>query len=100
MDIERKNATTLKGNPFTLVGPEIKVGQKAPEFTALAGDLSPVTLASSKGKTRLILSVPSLDTPVCDAETKRFSKDAAGAPGVETIPVSVDLPFAQGRFCK
>src|SRR5450631_700345 len=100
MELERKNATTLKGNPFTLVGPEIKAGQKAPEFSALAGDLSPVTLASSKGKTRLILSVPSLDTPVCDAETRRFSKDAADLPGVEVITVSVDLPFAQGRFCK
>src|SRR2546430_8183298 len=100
MDIERSNGTTLKGNSFTLIGPEIKVGQPAPDFTALAGDLSPVTLASSKGKTRLILSVPSLDTPVCDAETKRFSKDAADIPGVEIITVSVDLPFAQGRFCK
>ena len=100
MDIERKNGTTLKGNPFTLVGPEIKVGQKAPEFTALAGDLSAVTLASSKGKTRLILSVPSLDTPVCDAETRRFNEEAAKLTGVETIVISVDLPFAQGRFCQ
>jgi thiol peroxidase len=100
MDIERKNGTTLKGNPFTLVGPEIKVGQKAPEFTALAGDLSPVTLAASKGKTRLILSVPSLDTPVCDAETRRFNEETAKLPGVETLVISVDLPFAQGRFCQ
>jgi hypothetical protein len=74
---ERKNGTTLKGNPFTLIGSEIKVGQQAPEFTALAGDLSPVTLASSKGKTRLLISVPSLDTPVCDAETRRFNEEAA-----------------------
>jgi thioredoxin-dependent peroxiredoxin len=103
MDIERKNATTLKGNPFTLMGAEIKVGQKAPEFTALAGDLSPVTLASSnssKGKTRLIVSVPSLDTPVCDAETRRFNEEAAKFSGVETLVISVDLPFAQGRFCQ
>jgi len=100
MDIERKNATTLKGNPFTLVGPEIKVGQKAPDFTALAGDLSPVTLASSKGKTRLLVSVPSLDTPVCDAETRRFNEEAAKLSGVETLVISVDLPFAQGRFCQ
>ena len=100
MDIERKNAVTLKGNPFTLVGPEIKVGQKAPDFTALAGDLSPVTLASSKGKTRLICSVPSLDTPVCDAETRRFNEETARMSGVEALVVSVDLPFAQGRFCQ
>src|ERR1041385_1992558 len=100
MEQERKNVTAFKGNPLTLIGPEVKVGQKAPDFTVLAGDLSPVTLASSKGKTRLILSVPSLDTPVCDAETRRFSKDAADQPGVEVITVSVDLPFAQGRFCK
>jgi thiol peroxidase len=100
MDIERKNGTTLKGNPFTLVGPEIKVGQKAPDFTVLASDLSPVTLASSKGKARLICSVPSLDTPVCDSETHRFNEEAAKLPGVETLIISVDLPFAQGRFCQ
>jgi thioredoxin-dependent peroxiredoxin len=100
MDTERKNATTLKGNPFTLIGPEIKVGQKAPEFTALAGDLSSVTLASSKGKTRLICSVPSLDTPVCDSETRRFNEESSKLPGVEILVISVDLPFAQGRFCQ
>jgi len=100
MDIERKHGTTLKGNPFTLIGPEIKVGQKAPNFTVLAGDLSPVTLASSKGKTRLIISVPSLDTPVCDAETRRFNEEAARLSDVETFIISVDLPFAQGRFCQ
>lgn len=100
MDIERKNGTTLKGNPFTLIGPEIKAGQKAPDFTVLAGDLSPVTLASSKGKTRLIVSVPSLDTPVCDAETRRFNEEAAKFSGIETLVISVDLPFAQGRFCQ
>lgn len=101
MDVERKNATTLKGNPFTLIGPEIKVGQKAPDFTALAGDLSPVTLASSPGKTRLVCSVPSLDTPVCDAETRRFNEEASrlGRP-IETLVISMDLPFAQGRFCQ
>jgi thiol peroxidase len=100
MDIERKNGTTLKGNPFTLIGPEIKVGQKAPDFTVLASDLSPVTLTSSKGKARLICSVPSLDTPVCDSETRRFNEEAAKMPGVETLIISVDLPFAQGRFCQ
>ena len=100
MEIERKNVTAFKGNPLTLVGNEVKVGQQAPEFTALAGDLSPVTLASSKGKTRLIISVPSLDTPVCDAETRRFNEEAAKMSGVEVLVVSMDLPFAQGRFCQ
>src|SRR5262249_2769738 len=76
-----------------------KVGQKAPDFSVVAGDLSPVTLAASKGKTRLIISVPSLDTPVCDAETRRFNEESAKLPGVETLVISVDLPFAQGRFC-
>ncbi len=100
MDNERKNGTTLKGNPFTLIGPELKIGQKAPDFTVLTGDLSPVTLASSKGKTRLICSVPSLDTPVCDAETRRFNEEASKLSGIEVLVISVDLPFAQGRFCQ
>ena len=100
MDTERKGVTAFKGNPLTVIGNEVKVGQKAPEFTALAGDLSPVTLASSKGKTRLIISVPSLDTPVCDAETRRFNEEAAKMSGVEVLVISMDLPFAQGRFCQ
>jgi thiol peroxidase len=100
MDTERKSAVTFKNNPLTLIGPEIKVGQKAPEFSALGGDLSPVMLASSKGKTRLLISVPSLDTGVCDAETRRFNEEAAKFPGVEAVVISVDLPFAQGRFCQ
>ena len=100
METERKNGTTLKGNPFTLIGPEIKVGQKAPDFTALDGSLQPVTLAASKGKTRLLVSVPSLDTPVCDSETRRFNEEASKFAGVETLVISVDLPFAQGRFCQ
>ena len=100
MDTERKNAVTFKNNPLTLIGPEIKVGQKAPEFSALGGDLSPVTLASSQGKTRLLISVPSLDTGVCDAEARRFNEEAAKFPGVQALVISVDLPFAQGRFCQ
>jgi thiol peroxidase len=100
MDIERKGGTTLKGNPLTLIGPEIKVGQKAPEFTVLAGDLSPVTLASSKGKTRLFIVMPSLDTPVCDAEARKFNEEIAKIPGIESLAITVDLPFAQGRFCQ
>jgi thioredoxin-dependent peroxiredoxin len=99
MDMERKNAVTLKGNPFTLIGPQLTVGQKAPDFSVVAGDLSTVTLASSAGKTRLFIVVPSLDTPVCDMETRRFNEEAAKLPGVEVLVISVDLPFAQKRFC-
>jgi thiol peroxidase len=100
MATERTGGTTFKGNPLTLIGAEVKVGQKAPDFTALAGDLTPVTLANSKGKTRLIIAVPSLDTPVCDAETRRFNEEAAKMSDVEVLVISMDLPFAQGRFCQ
>jgi thiol peroxidase len=100
MATERNGAATFKGNPLTLIGNEVKVGQKAPDFTVLAGDLSPITLASSKGKTRLLIAVPSLDTPVCDAETRRFNEEAAKMQGVEVLVISMDLPFAQGRFCQ
>ena len=100
MDIERKDGTTFKGSPLTLIGGEIKVGQKAPEFSALAGDLSAVTLASSKGKTRLFVVVPSLDTPVCDQEARKFNEEVASLSGVQAYVISVDLPFAQARFCQ
>lgn len=96
---ERKGAVAFKGNPLTLVGPEIKVGGKAPSFEALAQDLSPVTLESSKGKVRLISVVPSLDTPVCDAQTRRFNEEASKLPNVEIVTISMDLPFAQKRWC-
>jgi thioredoxin-dependent peroxiredoxin len=97
---ERANAVTLKGKAFTLVGNEIKVGQKAPDFTALAGDLSPVSFSSAQGKTRLVVSVPSLDTPICDTETRRFNEEASKlGDAVQTFVISMDLPFAQNRFC-
>lgn len=100
MSNERAAGTTFKGNPLTLIGPRIQPGQKAPSFSALAGDLSPVTLSSSQGKTRLFVVVPSLDTPVCDQETRKFNESVAGLPGVQTYVISMDLPFAQGRFCQ
>jgi|SRR5690606_14672131 len=90
---------TFKNNPVTLLGNEVKVGDKAPEFTVLANDLSPVTLADSKGSVRLISVVPSLDTGVCDAQTRRFNEEAAGLENVKVLTVSVDLPFAQARWC-
>jgi thioredoxin-dependent peroxiredoxin len=96
---ERKGAVTMRGNPLTLVGPEIKAGQKAPGFTAVGKNLAPVSLDQFKGKVKIIAAVPSLDTPVCDAETRRFNQEAAKLPGVEILAVSMDLPFAQARWC-
>ena len=99
-EVERKGAITFKGNPLTLVGPELKAGDKAPDFKLLGNDLSEVTLAASKGKVRLISVVPSLDTPVCDMQSKRFNQEAAGlSSNVVVLTVSVDLPFAQARWC-
>lgn len=97
--IERKGAVTLRGNPMTLVGPELKPGDKAPDFTVIGNDMKPVTLADTAGKVRILASVPSLDTPVCDAETRRFNEEAANLPGVEILTVSMDLPMAQARWC-
>lgn len=90
---------TFKGNPVTLIGPDITPGDKAPDFTVLANDLTPVTLADSKGRVRLISVVPSLDTGVCDAQTRRFNEEAANLPNVQILTISVDLPFAQKRWC-
>ncbi|MCM3387464.1 thiol peroxidase [Ureibacillus chungkukjangi] len=91
---------TFKNNPVTLIGNEVKVGEKAPDFTVLANDLSPVTLKDSEGKVRLISVVPSLDTGVCDAQTRRFNEEVVAlGDGVAFYTVSVDLPFAQKRWC-
>ncbi|MCI0336445.1 MAG: thiol peroxidase [Acidobacteria bacterium] len=93
-------SVTFKGAPLTLQGGEVKVGQAAPDFkTQNAADLGDYTLATSAGKTRIILSVPSLDTPVCDTETRRFNEEASKIPEVEIVCVSMDLPFAQKRWC-
>ncbi len=97
--MERPGATTLRGNPMTLVGPELKAGDPAPDFSAVDGSLKPVTLADTGTTTRIFSVVPSLDTPVCDAQTKRFNEEAATLPGVDIYTVSMDLPFAQKRFC-
>jgi len=97
---ERKGIITFKGNPFTLLGPALKVGDKAPDFTVVDNALAPVTLASYTGKIKVISAVPSLDTPVCDTETRRFNQEAAGLPeNVVVLTVSLDLPFAQKRWC-
>ncbi|MGG0237036.1 thiol peroxidase [Bacillus rhizoplanae] len=90
---------TFKGNPITLVGTEVKVGDQAPNFQVLANDLSPVTLETYKGAVKLISVVPSIDTGVCDAQTRRFNEDAAGIENAKVLTISVDLPFAQKRWC-
>lgn len=90
---------TFKGNPVTLLGSEVKVGDQAPNFTVLANDLSEVTLQDSKGSVRLISVVPSIDTGVCDAQTRRFNEEASKLENVKVLTVSVDLPFAQKRWC-
>src|SRR5712692_2563031 len=90
---------TFKGAPVALEGNEVKTGQTAPDFRTQKSDMSDYSLASSSGKTRILSSVPSLDTPVCDAETKRFNEEASKVPGVEIACISMDLPFAMKRWC-
>jgi thioredoxin-dependent peroxiredoxin len=97
--MERPGATTMRGNPLTLLGPELKAGDKAPDFSAVNDGLQPVNLAGTGQNVRIFSVVPSLDTPVCDAQTKRFNEEATKLPGVEIYTVSMDLPFAQKRWC-
>jgi len=97
---ERKGAITLHGNPLTLSGENVGAGDKAPDFVALDNDLLPVSFSSFKGKICILCSVPSLDTPVCDVETRRFNHEAAAlGDDVAVVAISVDLPFAQKRWC-
>ena len=91
---------TFKNNPVTLLGKEVAVGDTAPDFTVLANDLSPVTLNDSKGKVRLISVIPSIDTGVCSTQTRKFNEEAAAlGDDVQILTISVDLPFAQARWC-
>jgi thiol peroxidase len=89
----------MRGNPLTLIGPELKAGDKAPDFKLVDNGLKNVTLADTGHNVRIISVVPSLDTPVCDAQTKRFNEEAAKLPNVDILTVSMDLPFAQKRWC-
>lgn len=97
--VAERQGITFKGGAVTLQGTEVKVGDTAPDFTVLANNLTPVTLADSKGSVRIISVVPSVDTGVCDAQTRRFNEEAANLGNVKILTVSVDLPFAQGRWC-
>lgn len=97
---ERKGLVTMKGNPVTLVGHEVKVGQMSPDFVVIDNTLSPVSFSSYRGKICIVSSVPSLDTPVCDLETKMFNEEAARLdPSIVILTISMDLPFAQKRWC-
>jgi thiol peroxidase len=97
---ERTGMITMKGNPLTIVGNEVKVGDEAPDCEVLSNDLSPVRLSSLRGKVCIISSVPSLDTPVCDTETRRFNEEAQKlSSDVALLTISMDLPFAQKRWC-
>jgi thiol peroxidase len=90
---------TLKGNAIEVAGTDLAVGGAAPDFSLQATDLSEVNLAAGAGKTRIIATVPSLDTPVCHEETKKFNEAAGGLENVEVYCVSMDLPFGQKRWC-
>ncbi len=97
---ERTGLVTFKGNPVTLLGPELKVGDKAPDFQVTDNTMKTATLESFKGKIKILTSVPSLDTPVCNMETRRFNEEAGKLPDrVVVLTISMDLPFAQSRFC-
>jgi thiol peroxidase len=98
--VERTGIITFQGNPLTLIGSEVNIGDRAPDFEVLDNDLSPVKFSSFQGKISIISSVPSLDTPVCDLETRKFN-DIIGKLGQDVVmlTVSMDLPFAQKRWC-
>ena len=97
---ERKNIITMKGTPLTLMGPDINVGDRAPEFTVLDSELNQVGLNAYTGKVKIISVTPSLDTPVCDLQARRFNHEAASLPeDVVVLNISMDLPFAISRFC-
>ena len=97
---ERMGIVTMKGNPLTLMGDEVKVGDKAPDFKVVDNDLSTVSFSSFLGKVCILSSVPSLDTSVCDIETRRFNKEAEQlSSDTVVLTISMDLPFAQKRWC-
>lgn len=98
--MRRKGIVTFHGKPLTLIGPALAAGDKAPDFTVLDGELNEVRLGDFAGKIKVISVTPSLDTPVCDLQLRRFNHEAAALPGdVVVLNISMDLPFAISRFC-
>ncbi|PTN07390.1 thiol peroxidase [Mangrovibacterium marinum] len=96
---ETTGKITFKGGPLTLLGEPVQVGQKAPDFTVLGADLSPVQLSDYDGKVRILALYPSIDTGVCQLQNKRFNAEADKLDGAVVLSISCDLPFAQSRFC-
>src|SRR5690554_3180353 len=96
---KRKNIVTMGGNPMTLLGSEIKIGMNAPDFKVIDNSMNEISLKDGRGRVRIFSVVPSIDTGVCSAQTRRFNEEAAQLPEVEIWTFSVDLPFAQGRYC-
>jgi thiol peroxidase len=96
---EHEGAVTFKGNPLTLVGDLPEVGEPVPDVSLVGNDLEEVTIASFRGGPLIVASVPSLDTPVCSTETRRFNEEAGQLGNVQVLTVSMDLPFAQKRWC-
>lgn len=94
-----ERTVTLKDKPLTVIGPELQVGEKAPDFELIDQKLAPVNLSDTSGRARIFSVVPSLDTPVCDAQTKRFNEAAGRLSGADFYTVSMDLPFGQRRWC-
>jgi len=98
--MEERQVSKMGGNVITLIGPELRVGDRAPDFTVLDNDLLPKGLDDFQGKIKLISAVPSLDTSVCDLQTRKFNEFAVDlSPEVEVLSISMDLPFAQKRWC-
>ena len=98
--MERKGIVTIHGNPLTLIGPDLKAGDKAPGFTVIDNDLKEVSLKDFGGKIKVISVTPSLDTPVCDIQARRFNQEATNfSAEVAVLNISMDLPFAIARFC-
>ncbi len=95
-----RTGATFQGNPLTLIGDEVEVGQTSPDFTLLTPGLEPYSLADGKGKVRILNVVLSLDTGICNTQGRRLALEAEGLPGVEILTISADLPFAQGRWAK
>ncbi len=98
--MERKDVVKAHGKPVTLIGPQLKSGDKAPDFTVLDGNLKEIGLKDFEGKIKVLSVTPSLDTPVCDMQARRFNQEAVKLPdSVEVLNISMDLPFAISRFC-
>ena len=96
---ERTDAVSLRGKPLTLLGPQLKVDDLAPDFSAVANDMATYRFSNRSGAVWVLASVPSLDTPVCSIETRRFNEEASKLSGVKILTISMDLPFAQARWC-